>query len=1690
MSDSYEDNMTNSDDEIEQHDYQNNNLVDDDIIDNEQVNDSDHDASDEEDGWNFPPLPTHASDNSIFEGLPDNFIETSYLIQPLHIQHLANMTSATNRLSYMKTHLANLEANLSWFDQNELTRASTSDASIVAYINDLLFSTTFDVAEQLRSIYTEPSDTLIINDFIEKCQLFMSLLGDNDKIFNMDVVLNVKKLILWVFSMMINSKYVPTVLRIMMQTNTIDDGIFLRCVKVGGNITKNLLMLSLLSDNIRVATMEIFSLTNYTKLLLTTDSMMSNCNYIEAAAGSGMLVNMLNDGTVDIDLLLDTKFSLGRNLLHLLVADMTDYAHLKHLHVIDGTHNLSDGVLAKLKPLAYAVDSFDAKPMDLCNIIYDYNFVIMAPIRIPLYRLLESIYDDNILDNIKIIKHGTTSNATVYLKLFTKLLSTKTPETAEVFKDKIDIIFTLIQLSKSNMNNRNWKLLIIELVRTKLLNKDNIAIPFGLMTTKTCGLNLIPMIDFDQDIVSDNEDGKSTESIELADYDQLYADYVQLYADLMVDQLSKGINTNIYSLCSKDSSLNVNAIKFTKMMFDRKLDSIMYERLAKEFIVYIVSIFGSQFYNAPVDVADIFTKSIYSDEYYMDAIKCCMNTTVVYKDTISDDKLKFNIDTIIDVPTSESIAYLKHYVSRLKSIITDNAKIQKMLVYGRDIIKTLVEVHHLPFSVFLGSTTDSIARSLHSVLPTHYNTIDRDMYVASNSDVIKELFINSHTLDSNYTLVTNMKNIFNLDNTFIYDSDAMDTRITKLNEETFSKDIQHIFKLWMPTVVQYNALKSKTQWLEHPELHKNVSIALIEMKFINREYYGDTFETVFKGVVNHIIPTGNIAKYCLEGNININDLMSPDILELIFTKCKTIDFLVNNETFIKTFNTYKGIFVSNEIIPKMQRDVLFSLTENGLFDEKDFRFNLVMEIIPPANDIEENGSITLFEHIIKCYDLCKRQKTQFFDALKDKSILVENIDVILKSIDGGTLVAKYIDSKIFEAFVSDEYLHNYGENIIIQLFEGYVDNGKFELAKTIYASNGYAHHMYYKDTCNVKRRINYLFKSSSYKNLLDNGEESKFDIYMDADLILVKTRDDVDIDVLSVAIIAGFCLPTLELAKLFPELIHTEMLDESIVKDIIQKSIDDEKIYEYVISCKHKSEKIIKTLLEIYISSDYIQFIDAMTKLDIRIEINSIDQERIQEISSNDPYLLRNLIQNKFIPSESAMKFKNRLGNYSISMMDDDETVCTFLELFTIEQLMETNKIGDRCLFAFMTSKEKIQTIIKKFDISELSTVRDRNGNNIYTYFAKYGLFNKIPPIEYMSVDNFGRNIIMNMCCEHGVDDAIILDVIASVDFQDISMKKDSTGLTCVHYIIKHRALMLEKLINLNIITKDILCTVNSMNETYLMWAIRTNKDSAIMLMEHPDILDESQLYSDYNSGSIMTYAAKYAPDLYNKIIQLDIFNDHILMIKDKITDIIDISSDTFKSGEITLNILQIASICDHELLIKLLGMRRKRVNSLMRETVRIGKNTYNLLNIALYNNPESAQVVLCSDLCDEQYLRATEQLMGKFEDVIDVQPASWYYLIQNSKVGNLHLTSDHHYYGYNYRALLKPSNISTVAHYILDKQELPTSSKDECQVCNIYKTKVLFTECKHKTCILCALQAYKCHTCRKEASPESKILM
>jgi hypothetical protein len=142
-------------------------------------------------------------------------------------------------------------------------------------------------------------------------------------------------------------------------------------------------------------------------------------------------------------------------------------------------------------------------------------------------------------------------------------------------------------------------------------------------------------------------------------------------------------------------------------------------------------------------------------------------------------------------------------------------------------------------------------------------------------------------------------------------------------------------------------------------------------------------------------------------------------------------------------------------------------------------------------------------------------------------------------------------------------------------------------------------------------------------------------------------------------------------------------------------------------------------------------------------------------------------------------------------------------------------------------------------------------------------------------------------------------------------------------------------------------------------------------------------------------------------------------------------------------------------------------------------------------NNPESFQVLISSDYCTKDMIDTTEKLLGSFAELYEFQPASIYYMQTSIKFnGKINYDEDEHYYGFNYKIKLNTNRIKDITHYILGKQEVDTNTAELCTICGTFKNKVLFTTCKHKYCITCALKSNNCALCRGEVKDKQKVLI
>jgi hypothetical protein len=195
-----------------------------------------------------------------------------------------------------------------------------------------------------------------------------------------------------------------------------------------------------------------------------------------------------------------------------------------------------------------------------------------------------------------------------------------------------------------------------------------------------------------------------------------------------------------------------------------------------------------------------------------------------------------------------------------------------------------------------------------------------------------------------------------------------------------------------------------------------------------------------------------------------------------------------------------------------------------------------------------------------------------------------------------------------------------------------------------------------------------------------------------------------------------------------------------------------------------------------------------------------------------------------------------------------------------------------------------------------------------------------------------------------------------------------------------------------------------------LMYAIKYNKDNAIILLNY-DELSDCQFFSDYSSGSVLTYSVKYNNSVFDKIVSHKAFNYNIMKVKDKVNNIIDKNSSEMFVMNPTLNLLHIACLENVDILKKVINLSNRISNNLMREEISIDRHKTNALLIALFNNPDGAQYLCGIDICDEEYIDKSIKLLGDdLRILIDYQPYSLYYIVTSSKFkGKYNLKKDVH---------------------------------------------------------------------------------
>lgn len=899
-----------------------------------------------------------------------------------------------------------------------------------------------------------------------------------------------------------------------------------------------------------------------------------------------------------------------------------------------------------------------------------------------------------------------------------------------------------------------------------------------------------------------------------------------------------------------------------------------------------------------------------------------------------------------------------------------------------------------------------------------------------------------------------------------------------INEIIFKKTLNKLFEIFDPISQEvYNKMEKDTSKKYISKIRDSVYVLNSRKNVMDNENK-DIINVMFmcglipqnienkQTIISQSIFSIDIEKLIECGMIIYDDFCTiQSVIELItYRKIKNV---IVGESFKKYLNEHiLEIFLDNNrrngIINKSDPDTFIDLYELGYLTDAFLSIS--------------HRDKSAFNEIVlqKCPELLNRFK------INNHKIISKHLKLIIKNKKLNEIV-----EIISEDFLKESELESFEDlflNIVefdkqyIQDFLFYFSNKEDTRLVTLEILKKYPDKYLDYNKYDINKMIELIVSYDLLKEI--NSEK----------LINCLVKNNVSIENIKNLIDSGLEL-TRELYKSYPQLIFIDDIKHKYLDEIISDMIVSESIYTNVMSYNKKTFKTLTKILLFICENDQELFFDTIINYDIDKEFFFVNKDKIMGkimngIRENGQLLSKILHMNIINDNEEIIcKLKNKFGNYTLSYVTDRVILNKYLPKYTISMFEKKNIYGDPRLMSFLENTETFDEILSMFNPKKLEHIRDRFNNNIYTYIIKYNacIEDIIPPYAYVEVDSSGRNALMRFCKNSPINEKIIYSLCESEQGEKLLNIYDNNGNTGYHYIVRYTNTILQKLIKSCKINLNTINCINKHNETLLMYAIKYNKENALIMLDNNE-LSPCQFFSDYSSGSVLSYAIKYNQTLIDKIISHKKFNYTLMKVKDRVDHIIDKNSDDMIVKNPVLNVLQIALLYNIDVLKKIINISSRMSNILIKEEITILNNKTNALLIALFNNPDCAQYLAGIDICDEEYIDESIKILGDdLRILIDYQPYSLYHVVTMTKFkGKFNLRKDVHFYGYNYDSLFEnKDSLKYMLQFIQDKQELPTSEKDTCPVCVTFKTKVLNTSCKHSTCISCSLKTSKCSVCR-----------
>lgn len=1568
---------------------------------------------------------------------------------------------------------------LNWETQEEITSLDNIDDALEIIISTGVINTIIDIAHLIKENFNEESDISFMLKYTQYIDNWFMSLEQNNNTLNIENITSITSYITVLSLLLLPIKYISFLLD---KVNLLlNETLLLKTLDINYN-AKNLLLLTFIDKEIRNKIIKKLNKQVYTNSLLKTINILDmSCNYIDILFLSGNLIDIIEE--LDLNIFININFFDNNSILHLLILSLTLCKNISSkIEIIQRLSN-NKNFIENIYRYAFKKNNFDMIPIEFSN--YDYHISYLLQ-KIYFYNPLESLlnfsHDTNGVTHAMLndfISEITDKDIYNYIHHFLNLYNKEFKYTIKYNK--------IIQLINNEQRDRSYISIkrILNICIDNKINEDHFVdlIPFTTDAKIDSYVNYInntySFVDNFNRINLNNLDNNTQEPLITDKYIYMFDKCYNIWQNIEFFHVYKYNSINKID----DDDIYLTTIMNYYTVITKILERRIVEKTEYIFIYNVIlSLIDKYgFKQDIVNLLFLLEKSLFTEDNY-DTIFKLVNMEILYLDIITclEKKIKVNQE-LFDYCINNFIKYIK---TPEEFILLIETATNKQQLYCSD----------LPLELKFGKYTSHLYYHF-----THHYNINYLLPLTQNYDEYKNKY--AKTITNVLMDYTNLQSFITEDiiKTFKIDEDFI--RVNKLRERfidihtLFTEYSSYNFIYWYDIFIKMIKIPIKyfnnniCEKIFNNKLNYNLKRIWIKYGYLKESYIPNYLE-YFNMFAGQILTSNDFKNFIKSGAIQLKDYMLATNITKLLTRNIDIDFLFNEKKYIDILKD--GIENNNKevlnliINNKIKIQTLINLTINQLLPE-----NILLETHNNKKiicNIYEHIKTNDKENLVMLDKLCKMTVYNNID------ILNITINFIFTSYTLNTATIK----EIFEELQLEKLS-------IFSYISSLKDINNVYTLKNL---------LYFIISSNITENIKLVLSVIINNNLVFTSNTPNFSITEKINLLInnniiirknfiinllntIKSRIDCSSKLILKLIILNLSKNIIfeitdfnNIINYYPEIITLFYNEncEKILDDIINDETKLNYLLENHISNINLQNDILKKLKEL----DYNLYIETLLLFDSSFveKINNLDENIINSI--NNPTLLNKILIKYSIKPNIICEFKNIFNRYTLIDCSTD-IILKYIDYYTYDKLLELDITNKHNIFSFFINKEVIEFLLSKFRDTNILELKDNFGQTILTYCIKLGLTNII---ENMFIQKITLNTFIFLCKDENIDINLLSKIII-INNPNILNEYDSEYNSGCYYLMKYKPNLFKTIyvlleINLN--------KHNINNETIFMSLIKESNNEDIIDLFKWLINNEIKLYPyvDNDNGSILTYSLKYNLELFNMLINIDNLFKTCEDIHDMVNNLIDINSNNLLNNNVKLNLLQIATILSYDgLNILLKKYKIIKLKKLFTNTIQINNMNYNLLLLAIFNNPENLEVLLNHELCDIKYINDTLDLIENIEVLIDIQPASYYYLIKNNKVINnntlssrLILEQDEHYYGFNYKNKLLSNKIDSIKHYIKGKQYIDITNNIKCNICEIFYPNIIITDCKHRLCISCAIKTKDCQYCRGNATDDKKVLI